>query len=118
MNIGLNLIRPIKGTRTNKYAIAGDQMVKAPQVGAAFVAEEDIYWLAAAGSELKRLRHEVGFNEFPFDPEINYEGATCNALTITTMTSVNDQRQLGQFVSDGAAGAPTFEGLVAHNSLL
>jgi len=64
--------------------------------------------LSAASRQLERFRRLArGFDEFPLDPQVDYESAARDALTIPAMTSVNNQGRLGQFVSDRAASAST-----------
>src|SRR5262245_59295945 len=100
----------IERPRTHEQAVARHDVIAAPQIGSAPVAEEDVVVLSAASGKPERLRSRVvRLDELLLDPDVDHERAAGHTLAIAAVTGVNDQRIAGQLVSDGLAGTCTLQ---------
>src|SRR5208282_415814 len=110
VNIRPDRVRCVERPGAHKQAVAGHDVIAAPQGGAAALAKEDVVVLAGTPRQPERLRrHRAGFDELPLDPDVDHERTAGQTLTVATVTGVHDQRTLGQPVSDRSARASALE---------
>src|SRR5580693_1570586 len=104
MHVGGDRFGVVEGAGTHEQAVARRDVVAAPDVGAAFAAEENLVILAASAAHQVRLRLRAArFNELAFDPDVDDVRAAGDALAIATMTRVYDERRVGELVTNRAA---------------
>src|SRR5271170_1711886 len=110
VNIRRNRLGSVKRPSAHEQAVAGDNVVAAPQGGAARRTKEYVVGFSGASHQPVRLRsRRIAFDKSPFDPEVDREGTAGKTLTISAVAGMHDQRTGGQLVSNRTARAPALE---------